>query len=111
MPDNRLPSFPEALAHIWADFGMLKPTKLVGMAAQQITWAEINAYSESRFAGLSAWDKLLIRRLDDAYEMARPDANGVKPQTTNVADMKGSLRAAVAARAAAKAAAAKGEPT
>lgn len=80
------------------------------MAAQQITWAELNAYDAARFAGLSAWDKLLIRRIDDAFEAARPENAGAggKPKPTSVADLKGSLRAAVAARAAAKAAASKG---
>lgn len=78
------------------------------MAAQQITWAEINAYDAARFAGMSAWDKLLIRRIDDAFEAAKPGQADADTKPTNVADMRGSLRAAVAARAAAKAAAAKG---
>lgn len=71
------------------------------MSVQQITWAEINAYSDARFAGLSAWDKLLIRRLDDAYEAARPENAGARPKKPpSIADVKSSLRAAVAARAA-----------
>lgn len=30
-----------------------------------ITWAEIGAFNREACAGLSAWDKLLIRRVDD----------------------------------------------
>lgn len=66
------------------------------MAAQQITWAEINAYSAARLCQLSAWDKLLIRRLDDAYEAARPE-NAVK-KPPSISETKASLRAAIAAR-------------
>lgn len=36
------------------------------MTAKAITWLEIRAYSRETFAPLSAWDKRLIRRIDDA---------------------------------------------
>lgn len=65
------------------------------MAVGPITWAEINAYDAATLAGLSAWDKRLIRRADDAYEAVRL---GVKPKQTSVASIKASLRAAIAAR-------------
>lgn len=65
------------------------------MAVGPITWAEINAYDAATFAGLSASDKRLIRQLDDASEAVRL---GVKPKPTDVASMKASLRAAIAAR-------------
>lgn len=67
------------------------------MAVQQITWAEINAYSAALPVGLSFWDKRLIRRLDDASEAARLGISA-KPKTTDVAGMKASLRAVIAAR-------------
>ena len=65
------------------------------MSVGPITWAEINAYDACTFAMLTAWDKRLIRRADDAYEAIRL---GVKPKPTNVASMKATLRAAIAAR-------------
>ena len=79
------------------------------MSLQQITWAEINDYDAARLAGLSAWDKLLIRRLDDAYEAARPEVPGQK-KTPTVADMKANLRAAIAEKKA-RDAAKGGEPS
>jgi len=72
------------------------------MSAQQITWAELNAYSAATFAGLSAWEKRLIRRLDDAFEAARPGNAPKKP--ASIAETKASLRATIAARKAAAAA-------
>lgn len=65
------------------------------MALGPISWAEINAYDAGTLAGLSAWDKRLIRRCDDAYEAVR---TGIKQKPTNVAGLKASLRAAIAAR-------------
>lgn len=65
------------------------------MALGPITWAEIQAYNAETLACLSAWDKRLIRRCDDAYEAVR---TGAKAKPTSVADMKASLRAAIAAR-------------
>lgn len=96
-PQNKLPALPEQLAHIWGDFRQLRMTKLSGMAGQQITWAEINAYSDAHPAGLCFWQKCLIRRVDDAYEIARQ--GGSKTQKpTSVADMRATLRAAAKAR-------------
>lgn len=71
---------------------------MVGMGVQQITWAEINAYDAARFAGMSAWDKLLIRRLDDAYEAARPENAAASKKPPSIAETKASLRAQIAAR-------------
>lgn len=65
------------------------------MAVGPITWAEINAYDTATFAMLTAWEKRLIRRADDAFEAVRL---GVKPKPTSVSSMKASLRAAIAAR-------------
>ncbi|WGM31501.1 hypothetical protein [Brevundimonas sp. NIBR11] len=65
------------------------------MAVGPITWAEINAYDAATFAMLTAWEKRLIRRADDAYEAVRL---GVKPKPTSVATMRATLRAAIAAR-------------
>lgn len=65
------------------------------MAVGPITWAEINAYDAATLAGLSAWDKRLIRQIDDASEAIRL---GVKPKATSVASMKAEFRAAIAAR-------------
>lgn len=65
------------------------------MAVGPITWAEIGAYNRETCAALSVWDKKLIRRADDAYEAIRL---GLKPKPTNVASMRASLRAAIAAR-------------
>lgn len=84
--------------HIWADFGHLRATKIAGLAGQQISWAEINAYDAANFCGLSAWDKRLIRRLDDAFETARPEVAAKNPKPPSVAEMKASLRASIAAR-------------
>lgn len=65
------------------------------MAVGPITWAEINAYDAGTFAMLTAWDKKLIRKADDAFEAVRL---GIKPKPTSVAGMKATLRAAIAAR-------------
>lgn len=73
----------------------LQATRERGMAIGPVTWTEINAYDTATLAGFSAWDKRLIRRADDAYEAVRL---GIKPKPTNVAGMKASLRAAIAAR-------------
>lgn len=98
MPDTRLPPFPEDLRPVWEDFAALRPTRLIGLATQQITWAEINAYAEAVPGGLPYWQKRLIRRLDDAYEAAVPGRPSSKPKQTNVADIRASLRAAIKAR-------------
>lgn len=66
------------------------------MSVQQITWAEIAAYDRETGAGLSIWEKRLIRRLDDAFEAARPGQASKKPAT--ISETKASLRAAIAAR-------------
>jgi hypothetical protein len=94
---RKAPSLPEQLEHIWEDFSELKKTKLAGLAGQQITWVEINAYSDAHPAGLTFWQKRLIRRLDDAYENAR-HGTSKKPQQSSVADMRATLRAALAGR-------------
>ncbi|CAN7168284.1 hypothetical protein LJR202_000275 [Brevundimonas sp. LjRoot202] len=96
------------MIHIWQDFRELRPTKLVGMSAQQITWAEIEAFDAATFAGLSAWEKRLIRRLDDAFEAARPGNAPKKP--ASIADTRAALRAQIAARTA-KAQAKGGQPS
>lgn len=83
---------------------------MAGLAGQQITWAEIGAYNRETFAGLSVWQKRLIRRLDDAYEAAASGKSPGKPTSTNVADIRASLRVAIAARKS-KAAAEKGAET
>ena len=44
------------------------------MAVGPITWAEINAYDAATLAGLSAWDKRLIRRADDKGVFVMLDA-------------------------------------
>ena len=64
------------------------------MAVGPITWGEINAYDTGTLSMLTAWEKRLIRRLDDASEAVRL---GVKPKPTNVSSMKSNLRAARAA--------------
>lgn len=97
--EPRLPPLPEPLAHLWLAFVDLQATRDRGMAVGLITWAEMNAYSDGSFSMLSAWDKRLIRRADDAYEAVRM---GVKPKPTNVSSMKASLRATIAARNAKK---------
>ena len=65
------------------------------MAIGPITWTEIEAYDRGALAMLTAWEKKLIRRADDAFEAVRL---GVKPKPTNVSSMKANLRAAIAAR-------------
>lgn len=65
------------------------------MAVGPIQWREIEAYDAATFACLSAFDKRLIRRCDDASEAVRL---GIKPRPTSVASMKANLRAAIAAR-------------
>jgi hypothetical protein len=65
------------------------------MAVGPITWGEIGSYNTETLAFLTVWEKRLIRRCDDAYEAVR---TGAKPKPTNVAGMKASLRAAIAAR-------------
>lgn len=89
-----LPPLHPALTHLWTAFVDLQATRDRGMAVGPITWAEINAYDTGTRAGLSIWDKKLIRRADDAYEAVRM---GLKPKPTSVASMKASLRAALAA--------------
>lgn len=71
---------------------------MVGLAGQQITWLEIGAYDRETYAGLSVWEKRLIRRLDDAYELAKPDADGKSKKPPSIADTKAALRAQIAAR-------------
>lgn len=68
------------------------------MAGQQITWSEIEAYDAAMLTCRPAWAKKMLRRLDDAFEGARPENASTKPKKTSVAEMRGSLRAAIAAR-------------
>lgn len=85
------------MQHIWFALVDLQATRERGMAVGPITWTEIGSYNRETHAALTVWDKRLIRRADDAYEAVRL---GIKSKPTNVAGMKASLRAAIAARAA-----------
>jgi len=68
----------------------------VAAAIAPISYAEIEAFNRSACAALSAWDVLLIRRVDDAI---RAVALGVKSKPASIADTKAALRAVIAARA------------
>lgn len=71
-----------------------------------ITYQEIEAYDRLTGASLEIWQVKLLRRIDDAVRQVSMNKGKGPP---SISDVKGSLRAAVAARAAAKAA--KGEPS
>ncbi|WP_442854130.1 phage tail assembly chaperone [Brevundimonas sp. Root1279] len=60
-----LPPFPEALAHVWACFGRLAGTRQPAQVVAPITYVEIEAFDAGTFSGLTAWEKALIRRIDD----------------------------------------------
>ena len=92
---KKLPHLPDHLVDVWFAFVDLQATKARGMSVGPITWAEIGAYNRETLSFLSVWEKRLIRKVDDAYEAIRL---GVKAKPTSVADIKSSLRAAIAAR-------------
>lgn len=64
-------------------------------AIAPISYAEIEAFNRSTCASLTAWDVLLIRRIDDAIRAA---SLGVKTKPASIADTKAALRAVIAAR-------------
>lgn len=95
MDKKRLPPLPEPLSYVWFAFVDLQATRDRGMAVGPITWSEIQAYDAATLACLSAFDKALIRRCDDASQAVRL---GIKTKPTDVKSIKATLRAAIAAR-------------
>lgn len=96
-----LPPFPEALKHVWHCYRRLLATREVGFAVGPITYAEIGAFNRETHAGLSGWDKELIRDLDDlarGISAGQIDPATCKPKTTSVAGLRATLRSAIAAR-------------
>lgn len=76
-------------------------TRDVGFAAGPITYLEIGAFNRETCAGLSAWDKELIRDLDDlarGISAGQIDPATCQPKKTNVAGLKATLRGVIAAR-------------
>lgn len=61
-----LPPFPDDLQHVWWSYAQLTATRAVAQVISPITWAEIEAFNAAALAGLTAWEKRLIRRIDDA---------------------------------------------
>lgn len=61
-----LPPFPDDLQHVWWAYAQLTATRAVAQVISPITWSEIEAFNTAALAGLTAWEKRLIRRIDDA---------------------------------------------
>jgi hypothetical protein len=84
-----LPDFPEPLGPVWQAFVDLAGTRQVGMAANPITFSEIEAFKRQTLTPLSAWEVRLLRRLDQAV---LPILNPAPASNTvNVRDGKGVL--------------------
>jgi hypothetical protein len=60
-------SLPDLYAHLWRDFWELHQTRQVGMSANAITYAEIEAYSRLLHRELSTSDVTIIKRLDALF--------------------------------------------
>lgn len=60
-----LPPFPEPLRHVWWCFSQLAGTRQPGPVIAPITFDEISAFNRETLAGLTAWEVLLIRRIDE----------------------------------------------
>lgn len=61
------PPFPDALSHVWSAFCRLSGRRTVGMAANPITWSDIDAFVRLSGVRLAPWEIRLIEELDDLY--------------------------------------------
>lgn len=83
-----LPPFPDALEPVWLAFVDLSGTRDRGLATGPITWEEIGAFNRETFAGLSVWQKKLIRRIDTAVLAVMAGVSNPKTQVP-VSNAKG----------------------
>jgi len=96
------------LERVWSAYRDLAVTRPTGMGPSPVTYQEIEAYQRQTFAGLTAWQVALIRRVDDVIlavisrDTAKP-APG-EPQEISGKDAQGvkALLRGMAAKAAPK---------
>ena len=83
-----LPPFPEELEALWGVFLALSSRRTAGMAANPITFADIEAFQRLTLTDLSAWEVDVICQLDNAVlsawagevKKARPAAEPAKAE-------------------------------
>lgn len=59
------PEFPHGLEHVWQWFGELDSTRQSGMAANPITYTEIDAWDRLTRRGASEFEVSCLRALDE----------------------------------------------
>lgn len=64
------PPFPFELEYVWNHFRRLAARRQIGMAANPLTYLELEAYERKTLVHLPAWEADLIMRLDDAVRLA-----------------------------------------
>lgn len=78
-----LPPFPEELRPVWQRFLRLSRRRQAGMAANPLTFTEIEAFARLSRIELSAWEADLYCRLDDAtlaaWRESAPSGNADEP--------------------------------
>lgn len=70
------PVLPEELAYLWLVWRELNAARSCGMAANPISWTEIEAYQRVTGEPLSAWEARVIRTVDNAYMAAQAGSGG-----------------------------------
>ena len=61
------PTLPDGCEALWPIFLELHSCRAIGMDAQRITYADIDAYQRVSGIALAQWELLAIRRADAAY--------------------------------------------
>jgi hypothetical protein len=107
-----MPEAPDDLQYLWEHFVRLSGRRQNGMAANPITYQEVEAYERKALVRLSAWETDLLMRLDAAVlavwagnrnPAARPDEPNEPIPAENVKGLKALFRG-LAIRKASKAA-------
>jgi hypothetical protein len=102
-----LPEFPEELEHLWRHFVRLSGRRQAGMAANPITYQEVEAYERKSLARLTAWEVGVIMRLDDAVlgvwannqkPAPKPDAPADPIPANDTVNMKAMFRGLATAK-------------
>src|SRR5690606_35928813 len=62
---GELPEFPQELGFVWEQFCKLSGRRQAGMAANPLTYSELEAFERKALIRFSAWETGLIMRLDD----------------------------------------------
>lgn len=89
------------MEYVWNHFNRLAARRQIGMAANPLTYLELEAYERKALVHLPSWETELIMRIDDAVRLVRdadqPPGKAAAPEaseipTSDVKSVKGLFR-------------------